>query len=156
MRADAGRIRPSALETWKMRLARNGLGAVAVMCLGIMAGCGPDRGVVPVEGQIRFAGGPPPGPGYIYFTPLDMQAEETGSEARPATAIFMQDGRFTATTFREGDGLRPGAYEARVECNAATGGHGPVRSAVPEGFRPPRVDVPAAGQKPVWIELDVR
>lgn len=138
-----------------MRFGRTGIATFAIVGLGIVAGCGPGRGVVPVAGRVTFAGGPPPSPGYIYFTPVDMQAEETGTEARPATAIFMRDGRFTATTFREGDGLRPGIYEARIECNAVTGGHGPVRSAVPEGFQPPRVDVPAAGEKPVWLELDV-
>lgn len=138
------------------RFAGLGSGRLQAILLLAAIGCGPDRGVVPVEGRITFAGQPPPAPGYIYFTPIDMQAEETGTEPRPGTAIFMQDGVFRATTFRDGDGLRPGAYEARIECNAATGGgHGPVRSAVPEGFAPPHVEVPASAPGPIRVEIDV-
>lgn len=140
--------------TWSIGRVLQGLAMVGTV---VTLGCGPSRGVVPVEGRITFAGGPPPAPGYIYFTPVDMQADETGSEPRPATAIFMADGEFRATTFRDGDGLRPGAYEARVECNAVVGGsHGSARSAVPEGFAPPTIDVPASGPSPVRIAIDVK
>lgn len=136
---------------------RSGAGLLVFVGLGLAAGCGPSRGIVPVEGRITFGGQPPPAPGYIYFAPLDMKAEETGSEPRLATAIFMQDGGFRPTTFRDGDGLRPGTYEARVECNANSGGgHGPARSAVPDGFKSPTIDIPASGSTPVRISIDVK
>ena len=131
---------------------------LAVLIVVAACGCDGRRGVVPVEGRITFGGSPPPSPGYVYFTPVDMQAGETGSEPRPGTALFMHDGGFRPTTFTAGDGLRPGEYDVRVECHLpsdARGGHGVGKSAVPGDFQPPRVKVAADGPVPVAVTIDV-
>ena len=127
-------------------------------------GCG-SKGLVPVEGRVSFGGKSPPGPGYLYFVPREMsknlKQDRTGS--LPGTALFMQDGGFRATTFTDGDGLRPGAYEVRVECSAAP--TKPVdlkthdaaaKDLVPQAFQPPDLVVPASGPRPVRYDLDVR
>jgi len=138
-----------------VRASRFG-GIPAVLVLLAACGCDGSRGVVPVEGRITFGGNQPPAPGYLYFTPQDMQEGETGSEPRPATAIFMHEGLFRPTTFTAGDGLRPGVYDVRVECHAAAeGGHGPGRSAVPANYEPPPLTVPADGPRPVSVTIDV-
>ncbi|MCA9236798.1 MAG: hypothetical protein KDA44_15085 [Planctomycetales bacterium] len=46
----------------------------------------------------------------------------TGAEGlpyRPGTAAFGTDGEFTATSFKDGDGLLPGTYQVRVICLSA-------------------------------------
>jgi hypothetical protein len=127
-------------------------------------GCG-SKGLVPVEGRVRFGGKSPPGPGYLFFVPREMsknlKQDRTG--ALPGTALFMRDGGFRATTFTDGDGLRPGAYEVRVECSAAptkpvdlTTHDAAARDLVPQAFQPPDLVVPASGPRPVRYDLDVR
>lgn len=130
---------------------------LAVLLIAVACGCDGGRGVVPVEGRVTFRGNPPPSPGYLYFTPVDMQTGETGTEPRPGTALFMHDGAFRPTTFTAGDGLRPGEYDVRVECHLASdapGGHGVGKSAVPNDFQP-RVNVAADGPVPVSLTIDV-
>jgi hypothetical protein len=68
---------------------------------------------VPVSGTVTLDGGKVPGPGFIYF---NTTAAAAGFPARPGTAEFDADGRYTATTFATGDGLLPGAYALRVDC----------------------------------------
>ena len=127
-------------------------------------GCG-SKGLVPVEGRVSFGGKRPPGPGYLYFVPREMsknlKQDRTGS--LPGTALFMQDGGFRATTFTDGDGLRPGAYEVRVECSAAPKKPLDLKThdvappdIVPKAFQPPDLVVPASGPRPVRYDLDVR
>jgi hypothetical protein len=134
---------------------------VVVLAAVVATGCDGSRGVVPVAGTIRFAGQPPPAAGYVFFVPMDGGAENGDAESRPrsGSALFMQDGSFSVTTFAPNDGLRPGRYEARVECTLPGGpvqGEGAGRSAVPVGFAPPAIEVPAGGPRPFKVEIDVR
>jgi hypothetical protein len=141
----------------------------AVFVLGAASGCD-SKGLRPVEGRVTFGGASPPGPGYLSFVPREMslnqRQDRTGS--LPGTALFMRDGRFKATTFTAGDGLRPGTYEVRIECSATPAA--PLDTAplagtlhdvegadlVPQGFVPPDLVVPPSGRRPVRYDLDVR
>lgn len=141
-----------------MTLSRVMCLSAAVLVLGGASGCG-SRGLVPVEGRVTFAGQPPPAGGYVFFVPVDGGAGSEGIKPRSGTALFMQDGAFTVTTFKNGDGLRPGRYEARVECaKPRTGGasEGDGGSAVPPNFKPPEIVVPASGSGSVRVDIDVR
>jgi hypothetical protein len=131
---------------------------IVVLLLAALTGCG-SRGLVPVEGRVTFAGQPPPAAGYVFFVPLDASATGDGRGPRSGTALFMQDGAFRVTTFKDGDGLRPGKYEARVQCatpKPAGMAEGDGGSAVPEGFKPPEITVPTGGSRPFRVEIDVR
>jgi hypothetical protein len=90
------------------------------IALCVATGCG-SKGLVPVEGRVSFGGKSPPGPGYLFFVPREMSRNRKPDRTGPlsGTALCMQDGVFRATTFTDGDGLRPGTYEVRVECGAA-------------------------------------
>ena len=150
-------MKPSALgRVWLVVTVIGGLWAAG--------GCG-SKGLVPVEGRVRFGGGNPPGPGYLYFVPREMsknlRQDPTGP--LPGTALFMQAGYFRATTFTDGDGLRPGTYEVRVECTAAPKKPLDLKThdaalpdLVPQAFQPPDLVVPASGPRPVRYDLDVR
>jgi hypothetical protein len=136
---------------------RSGLvAASAAVLLAAAAGCDSSRGVVPVAGTIRFAGRAPPASGYVYFVPLDPSAAESDDAPRSGTALFTKDGSFGVSTFREGDGLRPGRYEARVDCSLPAEAHAASKSAVPASFKPPEVTIPGDGPRPVVVEIDVR
>lgn len=130
--------------------------ALAGMLVAGTVGCDSSRGVVPVAGMIRFAGKAPPARGYIYFVPLEPSAADNDDAPRSGTALFEPDGSFEVTTFREGDGLRPGRYEARVDCSFPAEAHAAARSAVPASFQPPEVLIPGSGSRPVMVEIDVR
>lgn len=132
------------------------VGSSAALLLAVTLGCDSSRGVVPVAGTITFSGKAPPARGYVYFVPLEPSAAETDDAPRSGTALFNTDGSFEVTTFREGDGLRPGRYEARVDCSFPAQAHAAAKSAVPASFKPPEVTVPASGSRPVVVEIDVR
>jgi hypothetical protein len=145
------------------RLRRWPLLAAAVCVVGL-AGCG-SKGLVQVEGRVTFGGGKPPAAGYLFFVPNEMSTnrKQDTEGPLPGTALFKADGSFRATTFTDGDGLRPGSYEVRIECAAAPSKpldiktHDlPGKELVPAGFRPPDLVVPPAGPRPVRYDLDVR
>jgi hypothetical protein len=136
--------------------------ALAAACL---TGCGGSKGLVPVEGQVTFSGGNHPGAGYLFFVPREMSTnrKKDADGALPGTALFAADGSFRATTFTEGDGLRPGSYEVRIECAAApttpldAKTHDlPAKALVPAAFQPLDLVVPPSGSRPVRYDLDVR
>jgi hypothetical protein len=65
-----------------------------------------------VSGTVTLDGEKVPGPGYIYFN-----TEASGTDgARPGTAEFDANGKYTAKTYAPGDGLLPGKYVLRVDC----------------------------------------
>ncbi len=82
----------------------------------------------------------------------------------PGSAVSGADGFFHGTTFTDGDGLRPGTYEVRMECEGRPAGTlspdeahtAPVKSLVPRGFAPPDLVVPPSGPRPVRYDLDVK
>src|SRR4051794_12495656 len=84
------------------------------LLLTALAGCGSsDLAIVPVNGTVTFAGGPPPAEGSITFTPTEVQE---GLPHRPGRASFDKQGVFQVTSFKEHDGLIPGTYYANVTC----------------------------------------
>lgn len=133
---------------------------VAAAVFAASTGCGGSKGLVPVEGRVSFAGKQPSASGYLYFVPREMSVNERQDRvgSLPGTALFLQDGLFRAGTFTPGDGLRPGTYEVRLECSAATSTPHNTRpsSLVPSDFTLPDLVVPASGQRPVRFDLDVR
>ena len=147
--------------TWPLRRPPLAAALLAVS----LAGCGGSKGLVPVEGQVTFGGGNPPGAGYLFFVPREMSTnlKKDREGSLPGTALFKADGSFRATTFTEGDGLRAGSYEVRIECAAAPSKpldpktHDlPAKELVPAGFQPPDLVVPPNGPRPVRYDLDVR
>ena len=130
---------------------------IAVVLLGPLIGCG-DTGlrVVPVNGKVTFAGGPPPKPGTITFMPI---AIAEGLPSRPATALFGEDGSFHVTSFKKNDGLIPGTYHARVDCwKQQPTLNNPITfetyNYVPKNFQPPPISVdPNADEVEVVIDV---
>ena len=140
-------------------------GAFAAALAVTATGCG-SKGLVPVEGRVTFAGGQPPGPGHLFFVPREMSLDATRDRGGPlpGTAVFLGDGGFRAGTFTQGDGLRPGTYEVRLDCSAGperaevdpASHDAPARQLVPAAFQPPDLVVPRGGPRPVRYDLDVR
>jgi hypothetical protein len=98
-------------------------------------GCGSDLPkTIKVTGKVTFDRQPPPGPGTVYFLPMEP-AE--GFPVRPATADFDRSGSFQTTTFNPGDGLMPGKYFMHVECwQTPPNMEGkPVKSFVPRKYQ---------------------
>jgi hypothetical protein len=121
-----------------------------------VVGCGSsDMPLVPVTGQVTFAGGPCPAPGRISFSP----AAGASTSARPAWAKFDTDGQYAATSFTEGDGLLPGRYHVTITCyNGLPDPRNPDSvndiNLVPKDFRPDELVV-EEGQGPIQVNYDV-
>jgi hypothetical protein len=104
-----------------------------------LAGCGgSDLPLVPVSGTVTFNGGPAPMAGHMVFNQVSGSGIE-GLPRRPGRARFGTDGRYGATTFRDGDGLLPGRYRVVIIC--VDGEPGPGRpfdqiSFIPSGWEP--------------------
>lgn len=80
--------------------------------LALLAGCGQDRPeCVPAAGQV-FIDGQPLSAGQIRVIPTD---------ARAATGKIDQEGRFTLTTFEQGDGCVPGTHAVEITAVDTTG-----------------------------------
>ena len=139
------------------RLSRPWLLKTLVACLStliVLSGCcGPSRPTtIPVSGTITFAGGPPPAEGAIYFAPVSTAA---GYDKRPGRARFDTSGKFSATSFADGDGLVPGTYKVTIECWKTPPLMGsPGNNHVPANFTPPNLVVPTASGK-LTHDIDV-
>lgn len=79
----------------------------------LIAGCGDDRGLVPVRGRITLDGADMPGKGYLRFVPLEVAQ---GYVRRAGLAHFDTDGAYRVKSFQPGDGLFPGKYAIFVFC----------------------------------------
>ncbi len=90
------------MRTWTL--------AFVLLSLTGCSGVEPPPKTVKVEGTIHYKGTPLP-QGKITFEP-----HEAGSAglARPATGQI-QDGKFSVSTFNQGDGALPGTYKIAVE-----------------------------------------
>ena len=86
---------------------------VAALCVAI-SGCGGDGlEKVPVSGKVTVDGQPIPGPGRLFFTPVDPAP---GVPTRAGTAKFDAEGNYKVQVFEPGDGLMPGRYQIGVDC----------------------------------------
>lgn len=138
---------PCCLLSFASRLSTSFLPLVTCLsALVFLSGCcGPSRPTtIPISGTITFNGSPPPAEGAIYFAPITA-AE--GFDKRPGRARFDTSGKFSVTSFEDGDGLIPGTYSVQIECwkTAATMEAPFSESHVPEGFNAPTLEVPTSG-----------
>jgi hypothetical protein len=123
----------------------------------LVAGCdSSSTQTVPVSGQVRFGGGPCPADGTISFSPV---AAEDGVPRRPGIARFKTDGRFTVTSFNEGDGLVPGTYTPIISCWLGEPSNRDPQSfdklnAVPSNFKPETIVVKPSSD-PISVEINV-
>ncbi len=113
---------------------------------------------VQVTGKVTFDGKACPGPGRITFSPTEV-AE--GLPLRPASGEFQEDGIYTATSFRPGDGVVPGTYRVSVACYDASmlsGAPGDAEfkkaSYVGDGFQSQELVI-EPGSGPIEFNLDV-
>jgi hypothetical protein len=108
-----------------------------LLLLLISSGCGKTAlQTVPVSGQITLNKGAWPKPGLLYFSPIESAP---GFPVKPGSAKFDSDGRFTARTKADGDGLVPGKYYVNVECYlvqpSANPDDPPGKSSVPAKYQ---------------------
>jgi len=96
-----------------MRVLCNVWLVMLVVFTAIASGCADNRGLVKISGVVTVDGQQPTMAGSIFFIP---DQEAGAGEARQATARFNNDGKFTASTWEKGDGLKPGKYRVRIEC----------------------------------------
>jgi hypothetical protein len=124
--------------------------AIAMACVAL-SGCGADEGRVPT---VRVSGtltvdGKPVSKGTVHFVP------EKGS---PATGI-VQDGKFTLTTYSDGDGVIPGKNLVSVEVVEEVptkDGDTTLKSLIPSKFMNPdqsglRLEIPQSGYSNLQI-----
>jgi hypothetical protein len=97
------------------RSAMNRLVPALLMGVCLLAiGCGGNGlPMTAVSGKVTFDGAPPPAGGRITFTPTEVSGD---LPRRPGLGRFNTDGTFVVSSFREGDGLVPGAYRVKVSC----------------------------------------
>ncbi len=103
--------------------------------LSSLAGCGNGMPqTVKVTGKVTFDGKAPPGPGIVYFLPMEAAA---GLPLRPATGDFGADGLYRTTTFEQNDGVMPGKYKIYIECweQEPNMDGKPVKSHVPKKYQ---------------------
>lgn len=128
---------------------------ITVGTLLAVAGCGDNRGLVPVKGRVTFNGGQPPKPGRLMFGAVKAA---DGYMQRPGQAPFDAEGNFEVTSYHTGDGLTPGTYRVNVICverdpAPVPGGLEAVTYVAPE-YKGQEVVVPAGG-KPMELAIDV-
>jgi hypothetical protein len=99
----------------------------ACLCLLTVVGCNQGPKLVKVSGQVLIDGEPVKG-GFIQVVPKDERA---------ATGKIGEDGRFTLTTYQEGDGVVLGTHDVAV---MATRQLSPTRT---EHLVPPKYANPA-------------
>ena len=137
------------------RLEHGILCLLPIVCCLAAGGCGrsgPET--IAVRGQVTFSGGPCPGGGTVYFTPV---AAAEGMPLRPAIADFEADGRFAATSFADGDGLVPGEYTIRIVCwkKRPQGYNQPGEDAVPPDFQPENLIIEPGTRGVVKVNYDI-
>lgn len=119
-------------------------------------------GTVPVSGRVTFAGRNPPAACELYFTPVPDASARQSAPVRAGRALASADGSFVVSSFREGDGLLPGAYDVRLVCwrTPPVWSHdgkpdvGGV-SFVPVAFAPRALVIDSGSRKTVRYDLDV-
>lgn len=110
----------------------------AMAALGIVCGCGPTGGRVPVRGTVNLEGAPLAGAVVMFHA-------EPGVAGNGGMGVTDEAGRFALRTPQADDGILPGAYRITVSC----------RTLKPEAER--RVaEMKAAGVPPAITEADTQ
>jgi hypothetical protein len=126
-----------------------------VLAVSAAVGCGGgDKPLVPVSGQVTYAGGSWPMTGTITLTPISAPE---GQPSRPGSATFNTDGKFVIGSYKPGDGLRPGTYGVIISCyDPATQQGRPQEEVdlVPASFKADNVVV-EKGQDAIVLKYDV-
>ena len=131
------------------------LRTLLMVLLLLVAGCGRDLpDMVVVQGTVTFDGGPCPGPGKIFFGPIEAAQ---GYSLRPAVAFFDTDGAYQVESFRDAAGLVPGRYEVAIQCWEVEPGEDgvPGKSFVPGDYQPGELDVDPTATEAIVANFDV-
>jgi hypothetical protein len=125
----------------------------ALLIAPALAGCGDNKGMVPVHGKVTYAGGPWPFPVSVTLVPFETYE---GRPNRPGSARGKLDGTFVVSSFKEGDGVQPGKYHVRISCidSMDFSASDDDLDFVPPTFSAQDVDV-KAGQGEVVINYDI-
>lgn len=97
-----------------------------------LAGCSRGPKLVEVVGTVTYGGAPPPAAGVVFFAPIE---DLSGSGARPASAEFDTDGRFTVKSYSNSTGLKPGRYRVSLQ----------IWKERPKGYNAPGIDLVPRG-----------
>jgi hypothetical protein len=135
------------------RIVRRRLPSLVVaLAWVLLPGCGGEKNdpTVPISGTVSV-GGKPVAKGTIHFHP---------DKGRPATG-FIKDGRFTLTTYVDGDGGIAGQNKVALEVLEEVptkGGDTNWKSLIPQKFMDPfqsgiSIDVPQSGYKNLEIDI---
>jgi hypothetical protein len=92
---------------------------LASTCLWVVfSGCGGSNEyeTTPVSGVVTCQG-KPVGNATVNFTPLLDASRAPGQRGRPALGLTDKDGRFTLTTYNDGDGAIVGKHTVTVRLN---------------------------------------
>jgi hypothetical protein len=84
-------------------------GAWVFLLLAGVAGCGNGPKMHPVRGKVVYADGSPMRGGTVMFEPMDPAAQVIARGV-----IDTENGTFTLSTYREGDGAMEGRHRAMV------------------------------------------
>lgn len=108
-----------------------------IVACSVMLGCGSSE-LAPVSGVVEVDSHPA-GPGIVMFIPQ----KKAGKKLKAATGRFGKDGRFTLTTFSDGDGAFIGSHGVAVRPlpedmpeggPGAEGGVSPRESSIPPQY----------------------
>jgi len=87
------------------------------VCLSLLVGgCAESfqKKVAPVSGTVS-CGGMPVTEGYVLFTPKLQPGADPKTSGKGASAYIQSDGRYTLTTYEDGDGAIIGEHVVRIE-----------------------------------------
>jgi hypothetical protein len=130
------------------------LGCAALVAAWVVcAGCGGGSGqlpTVPAAGTVSYKG-KPVAKGTVHSTP----------EAGPPASGVITDGKFTLTTYTDGDGAVAGKHKVGVEVTEEVktkDGDTSVKYVIPQKYASPdssdiKVDIPPGGKKDIAIDI---
>jgi hypothetical protein len=130
---------------------------LTIWTASIGCGSGSELPFVPVSGELTFNGLPPPASGSINFV-MVRGSGLSGLPDRPGSAVFGTDGKFEVSSYKKGDGLLPGTYQAKIVCFVGNPSEANPSSfvdldRVPQDFRPELVVEKGSG--PMEVKFDV-
>ncbi len=140
------------------RRAVGGLGIAVALTLLLVSGCnsGDEYGPAPVPagGTVKFNGEPIDGT--VHFLPND---------GHPASGKI-EKGKFTLSTYKDGDGAVPGEHQVAVVCTKekparTKGGEPEIEYVVPKSFATPGtsglvIEIPREGKTDIDLKINTK